>query len=353
MPGRRTRNGRSRGVPVGSRTTLALIAALAIALAAPLAAPAPVIAQAIDFAAGDTVVVNTDALNMRTGPGTETAVTAVLVNGTIGTVTDGPIIGPDWTWFEIEVGGVGAGWVAGEFLALSDAADSAFPIGALVEVATDALNLRDGPSLAAAVIVTLPSGWVGRVQDGPVAADGYTWYELFVGLGGESSAVGWVAGEFLALSDIGTTFPNGTFVAVNTDILNVRAEPGLAGRIVDAIGFGATGQVSRDAVVADGYTWYRLRLAIAADGWVAGEFLVLAESGELVFPIGSDVQVDTDVLNVRAEPGLDGRVVDAIFFGDIGEVSRDPVSADGYTWYRLRLPNAADGWVAGEFLVAV
>jgi uncharacterized protein YgiM (DUF1202 family) len=215
-------------------------------------------------------VVDTDALNMRSGPGTATTVTDVLVNGTVGTVTDGPVIGPDWTWFEINVAGVGSGWVAGEFLALSDEGSDEFPIGAIV--------------------------------------------------------------------------------AVNTDLLNVRAAPGLNGRIADRIGFGATGEVSRDPVEADGHTWYRLRIANAADGWVAGEFLVLA--GDLIFPIGTMVRVDTDLLNVRVAPGLDQRIVDRIGFGAVGEVSRVPVEADGHTWYRLRIANAADGWVAGEFLIA-
>ncbi|MGH2534594.1 MAG: SH3 domain-containing protein [Thermomicrobiales bacterium] len=255
----------------------ALVAALAVGVLAPLASPARIAAQAIDFAPGDTVVVNTDALNMRTGPGTATTVTDVLVTGTVGTVTDGPVVGPDWTWFEINVAGVGTGWVAGEYLALSGSPGGAFPVGANVFVDTDALNFREGPGTDEGVIAVLPNGRQGTINDGPVSADGFDWYELLTGLGGDSLTAGWVAGDFLALADDGSTeFPIGAIVAVNTDLLNVRANPGLGGRVVDRIGFGATGEVSRDPVVADGYVWYRLRLPNAADGWVAGEFLVEA-----------------------------------------------------------------------------
>jgi uncharacterized protein YgiM (DUF1202 family) len=317
---------------------------MALGVLAPFASPAS--AQALDFAPGDTVV-TTDVLNMRTGPGTATAVTDVLPSGTVGTVTDGPVVGPDWTWFEISVPGVDTGWVAGEFLALAEEDEVEFPLGSVVFVDADAVNVRDEAGLDGDVIGLLVSGDLATVTDAPVTSDGYDWYRVASG-----STVGWVAGEFLALADASSDFPIGSVVAVNTDILNVRAEPGLDGRVVDTISFAELGEVSRDPVEADGYTWYRLRLANAADGWVAGDFLVLYGSGDLTFPIGTFVRVDTDILNVRAEPGLDGRIVDAIGFGAVGEVSRDAVEADGYVWYRLRIANAADGWVAGEFLVA-
>jgi uncharacterized protein YgiM (DUF1202 family) len=222
-----------------------------------------------------------------------------------------------------------------------------FAKGEGVLVNTDALNLRIGAGLSETVIDVLPSGTALIVSNGPMATDSYNWYEVET----VDGRLGWVAGAFLVLASAPSIFPIRTPVRVDTVLLNVRMEPSLSARVVDRIGFGTVGEVSRAPIDADGYTWYRLRIANAADGWVAGEHLALA--GEYLFPwpVGAMVRVDTDVLNVRAAPGLNGRIVDTIGFGVVGEVSRVSAEADGYVWYRLRLANAADGWVAGKFLV--
>ena len=59
---------------------------------------------------------------------------------------------------------------------------------------TNELNIRDGAGLDANVLDTLIYGFTASVIDGPVDADGYTWFEI------QTSAItGWVAGEYLAV----------------------------------------------------------------------------------------------------------------------------------------------------------
>jgi uncharacterized protein YgiM (DUF1202 family) len=65
------------------------------------------------------------------------------------------------------------------------------------------------------------------------------------------------------------------------------------------------------------------------------------------------VFVDTDGLNFRSDPGLDGEVVDLLPFGTEGTVVDGPVEEDGYSWYELDLDNGGSGWVAGGFLSPV
>jgi hypothetical protein len=48
----------------------------------------------------------------------------------------------------------------------------------VVQTAVDRLNLRGGPSLAAEAMWMLPEAMPGFVISGPVAADGYDWYQL-------------------------------------------------------------------------------------------------------------------------------------------------------------------------------
>lgn len=75
------------------------------------------------------------------------------------------------------------------------------------------------------------------------------------------------------------------------------------------------------------------------------------------FPLYGDVTVDTDALNLRATPGLDGPVNAILPFGTVLAVEAGPTTADGYDWHQItRLDvtregeSGADGWVAGESL---
>ena len=75
-----------------------------------------------------------------------------------------------------------------------------FAIGAVV-VTTAALNYRVGPGLGAEILAVLPPGTRGGILDGPVAVDGYGWYQLGIpGYGPDGATPGWVAGEYLALA---------------------------------------------------------------------------------------------------------------------------------------------------------
>jgi hypothetical protein len=66
-------------------------------------------------------------------------------------------------------------------------------VGAAAIVATDdgdCLNILSGPGRAAPVITCLADGTPVRVVDGPMPADGVTWWQL--------DGLGWAAGEYLS-----------------------------------------------------------------------------------------------------------------------------------------------------------
>ena len=141
-------------------------------------------------------------------------------------------------------------------------------------VVAEDLAYRDGPGLDTTVLAVLPYGTRGTLTDGPVAADGYTWYEFSV----DDYGAGWVAGEFLArLVDGAGGFAIGTGVIVAADGLNLRAEPGLIGAILDTLPSGMQLMITDGPVVSDGITWYQVATedVTEAAGWVAREFLSL------------------------------------------------------------------------------
>jgi uncharacterized protein YgiM (DUF1202 family) len=143
------------------------------------------------------------------------------------------------------------------------------------------------------------------------------------------------------------TFVAGESVAVDTDLLNFRADPGLSGTIVDVLPFGTTGTIVAGPQDLDGYTWYGLDNN-GQTGWVAGEYLAPIQNVS-VCAVGATLVVNTDALNFRAESGLDAEIVDVIPTGGTVTVTGSPVEADGYVWYPVTYLSES-GWVAGEYL---
>ena len=316
--------------------------------AAPLAAAAQSdeVASA-GFVSGQTAVVADGPLNLRSGAGTGYAVVEQLATGAYVEIQSGPFYGDGYSWYYVYVDATGSyGYAAGEFL--GPVSGGAFSIGDTVFVSDGPLNVRSGPGTGYSAIDTIAYGTNGLVVDGPVFANGYTWYELdYVG----GSSDGWVAGDFLSLASTGGGFAVGDIVAVDSARLNVRSGPGTGYAIIDTLNSGDQGVVLDGPVSADGYTWYQVNYSFGGyTGWVAGEFLSYVSGGG--FGIGDNVTVTSNNLNVRSGPGTSYAVIDSLNTGDQGVVLDGPASANGYTWYEIEYSfGGYSGWVAGEYLV--
>lgn len=218
-------------------------------------------------------------------------------------------------------------------------------------VAAEALSYREGPGLDAAVLDLLPYGTTGVITDGPVSADGFTWFEFDIA--GYGATPGWVAGEFLATDEgtsDGTGFAIGSEVAVGVDGLNLRDAPGLDGGVIAPLPLGLALAVLDGPRSVDGFSWYLVQSEFG-EGWVAGEFVVASSGMGATFGTGETVMVNGDELNLRSQPGLDGTIVAQLPLGKEAVITGGPVEADGYSWYQITLTGThPDGWVAGEHL---
>jgi uncharacterized protein YgiM (DUF1202 family) len=338
---------RTRSEPRRFRSlSLALIAFLATAGLAISVAPKN--AGAADFSTGDTVVVDTDRLNLRADFGTDADVVTVLENGTTASVTDGPEDADGYTWYELDAEDGSVGWAAGDFLALAAAEDPGFSEGDQVVVTGGSLNLRDDTGLSANVLAVMADGSTATVLSGPVTADSLPWYELDT----DDYGQGWAAGGFLALSSDnpgGDTFPVDAVLTVQTDDggnLNLREEPTVDGALIDKLPDGSRVVVLDGPQSADGYDWYQLDTDLGT-GWAAGEFLVYPSEG---IAVGDTVSVVDGTLNLRDDAGLAANLIDQLPDGTVLDVTDGPVSADGYTWFEVSNDDFGPGWVAGEFL---
>jgi uncharacterized protein YraI len=313
---------------------------LAVALVALLALPAAVRPANVGaLSCGPCPAATTDALNLRAEPSLSAEILLVMPAGAA----------LEWDPTQDEIAGYVAvsyegvnGWAHRDYLLL-------FPVFATT---TANLNLRDGSSLDADVLLVMPEGATVMVLWGPQNG--------FFSVRYDDRVTGWAFGDYLDLNeqgDVGGTFPTGTSVAVDTDWLNLREAPSLNGDVIDVLPFGAEGTVLEPPSAADGYVWQRVDFgATYGAGWVATSFLVGADA-RVGFAIGQAVIVVDGPLNYRTDPGLGGDIVDILPEGTEGAILDGPVYADGWTWYQLGLPGYGPdgdtpGWVAGEFLGA-
>ena len=169
--------------------------------------------DATAFAAGQSVVVDADSLNLRVDASVDAEIITTLQNGTWATIVDGPVASGDYTWYEITYDD-NDGWVAAEYL-VDAASTTALVAGDTVIVNTESLNLRSAAGSASDVVVILDGSTEGQVVSGPETADDMTWYEVDF-----DGTQGWVSRSYLALPATGEDDTNAATDAVtNTGVL--------------------------------------------------------------------------------------------------------------------------------------
>lgn len=224
-----------------------------------------------DFAVGDVVFVDTDAVNLRSQPALGSSVVAVLPNGATGLVTGGPTDQDGYLWYRLETD-AGNGWAAGEFLGVlvdgPPPMNDDFAVGDTVFVATDALNMRSEPGTGSNVVAVLPTGAELTVTGGTTRANGYAWY----GVRSDRYGSGWCAADFLAFSAGGG--PGiGDDVRVIDGELNLRASPGTGADVLLVLPDGAALTIAGGPETSGAYIWWEVTSDRYGDGWVAGQFL--------------------------------------------------------------------------------
>ncbi len=303
-----------------------------------------------DFALEDSVVVTNGPLNMRESAGTDAAILDTLDDGTTAVIAGGPTAANDLVWYEIELAGGESGWVAADFLTLAATSADTFASGDSVVVADGPLNLRGGASVNGTVLETLVEGTSATVVAGPSIADELDWYQIELADGTN----GWVAGSFLALADTASeeqvssnvNFSIGSFVFVNAEQLNLRADASTESEIVQTANDGEVASVLDGPVAADGFTWFQVSIGsgeTAVEGWFAGELL----SGGIV--LGIDAVVVEGPLNLRESASADAEAITQLEAGDIVNVVAGPSTGGGVYWFEVTAGDE-NGFVAGRYL---
>jgi uncharacterized protein YgiM (DUF1202 family) len=299
------------------------------------------------FKAGDTIVVDTDSVNLREEPGSTEEVITTLGTGLTGTVVEVGEIVNNLLWLRLE-SEYGTGWAAENFFAPADSASTshAFEAGAAIYVNTDAINVRQSPSLSAEPITVLVTNETGTIAEGPKVADGQTWYKIDT-----ASGSGWAAAQYLSK---GTPDPAtsggirvGDQIRMNTDALNMREEPSVSAKWLAALYVGETATVTDGPREADGHTWYKI-VAPSGEGWAVRSYMERVDDAPL--GSGDTARVYDGELNLREAGSTGADVIAVLPDATYVDVLEGPVDADGYLWYRVSSSRFGTGWCAAEWL---
>jgi uncharacterized protein YraI len=307
------------------------------------------------FGVGDIVQVN-ESLNMRSGPGTGFSVIRLLSPGERLLVTGNGVSSGGYLWIPASIGGTN-GWVASQYVTKVGVATptrtstptqtvgpsntltvtrtpsltstigpsntptitrtpsvtrtptaSVTPVGGfgngdIVRV-TEAVNLRNAPSLSGAVLSVLPVNAQLLVTGNGVSASGYLWIPVRYGV-----TNGWVVSNYIVKIGVASPTPTRTTVVTATRTVsptpsrtatagpsftpgpggffpgdtaytrvrvNLRAGARTSATIVTVLTAGTQLQVTGYGQTANGYFWLPVRTAAGTNGWIADEFIVAA-----------------------------------------------------------------------------
>jgi len=93
-------------------------------------------------------------------------------------IVDGPISSSGYVWWKVNFKYAPDGWVAGNYIKeTGQGPTTIFSIGDTVKT-TDRLNTRGYPGTSREIWGTQRANATGKIIDGPVVADGFTWWQI-------------------------------------------------------------------------------------------------------------------------------------------------------------------------------
>jgi uncharacterized protein YgiM (DUF1202 family) len=227
--------------------------------------------------------------------------------------------------------------------------------GAVATIATGALNVRSGPSLAYSAVAVVYQGNVVSLIGRNAAS---SWAKIRLSNGTE----GWVnaASTYitpnvsigsLPLADSASAPVSSATALVATGALNVRSGPGVTYSVLTVASQGQTvmllGRNSNSS-------WAKIRLGNGTEGWVnvtlitpsvSISSLPLADSPAAPQP---PVPVAPGaVLNLRSGPGFNYPLTGTVYQGlQVNAVGRNANS----TWLKVRLSDGQEGWIGTQYV---
>jgi N-acetylmuramoyl-L-alanine amidase len=294
-------------------------------------------------AAGPTVKIATDILNVRKGPGLSYPVVAKAQRG-----ESYVFLGEKDDWVQIQLGNGSKGWAA-SWLVIKESSNhnnSSISKNQTARVLTDGLRVRTGPGTDYRII-----GSVNKGDHFKLLSQKGEWIEI--SYQGNSA---WISGEFI---DTAQTSQNtdsaekpaekvqekknesaGQTATVTASVLTVRNEGSLNSKAVGTVAKG-----EKFEIIEEANNWSKIEYQKGSFGWVASWYLNNSARNEQTPPEkvkNGTLQILHDGSNIRKEANTASPVVQRANQGETFEIKG--VKND---WYEIELANGESGFIAG------
>ena len=320
-------------------------AAVAVAIAASTSLVGNITVANAESNVNKTGIVNTSALNVRKGPGTNNSIITKIYKNDKVTILDS-----SQGWYKVKLTNGKTGWVSDDYIKVSSnssSTSSSSNTGKTGTVTTDVLNVRSGAGTKYSKISSLKKGDKITIQE---TKSGWHKFKM------SNGKTGWVSGDYIKVSSSSssTSSDNSTSSSSNkgktgtvtTDVLNVRSGAGTKYSKISSLRKGdkITIQETKNG-------WHKFKMSNGKTGWVSSEYIkVSSSSSSSSSSSQSSIKnkigvVNTSSLNVRKGAGTNYSVIGSVKSGQkVGILS----SKNG--WYNVLLPNGSKGWVSGKYL---
>jgi len=166
--------------------------------------------------------------------------------------------------------------------------------------------------------------------------------QIRVWMSDNSELAGQIISYQLAIGEVAEIY------AISNDGLgtvNLRQFPSLGFDVLRQLPSGTRITITNGPYKDDNFVWWQVELEDGTVGWVA-EHIGDVQTLYPAVDIGRTVVINVPQLNFRAKPTVNSELVQSyfkearVFLPVIG----GPVEADGYTWWKVGLPQEREGW---------
>jgi uncharacterized protein YgiM (DUF1202 family) len=309
------------------------------------------------IAVRDRVIVQTDdggPLNVRSQANVTSSIVGQLAPGDSVVVVDGPVVTAQENWYKVSWSNK-TGWVSARYLIVSapqppppEAGDYTFGVNIRF---TTVANIRRQPTQTSGIIASVPRNTWAFVMAGPIAAEGFDWYQVRAYQIGD----GWVIKDNFVAAPLDNAPANARFKVGDTvqatETINIRPRPGIAQTITATTFAGSQFKITQPALNVTEYNWYGVYGSFGG-GWVVentlkGITVPPLPSGKFV--VGDTIRV-TSVMNFRSGPSTSASVLSQLTEGTTGTILAGPSAGDGYVWYQFKTSGGTTGWGVQDWL---
>lgn len=327
-----------------------------------------------DNTASDTMsvaaVVNCDALNMRSGAGTNYSVVTTLSKNTAVTITGEAKDSNGTTWYKITVGSK-TGYVHSSYLTKKSSGSSdnnsssdSDVSGKTMKVAYDAVNVRSGAGTSKGVVCVVYQDETVTVTGQSKDSSGNTWYKVKT----SSGKTGYIRSDLLKAADSSSSDTKkddtsdtssdlkGQKMQVVDDGVNMRSGAGLSKSVVEVIYMEDTLTVLGEAKDDNGTVWYKVKAQSGNSGYIRSDMLKKVSASSDSSSSSSQTTTGTVVdgsLNVRSGAGTSYKVLVVIPDGTKVSIIEYVQDENGDKWYHIKVKYSGtnyDGYVYAEYI---